>query len=73
MAILKSRKEIDIVHVVVVRDTSNGAIILDCMGAHNQTLDRYRADISPRDFILCLNAIQRISNDGINGVATGFS
>ena len=32
-------KDVDIVHVVVVRDTSNGAIILYFIGSHKQPAD----------------------------------
>ena len=73
MISIEISKDVDIVHFVVIRDTYNGAIILDCMGSHNQPADRYRADISSRDFILCLNIIKRISNDDIDGLAICFS
>ena len=69
MISLEIIKDVDIVHVVVVRDTSNVAIVLDCIGCHKPPADRYRAAISCWDFILCLNAIQRTINDGINGLA----
>ena len=70
MISLEISKDVDIVRVVVVRDTSNGEIIRDYMGIHDQPADRYCADISSRDFIICLGDIQSTRNDGIDGIAT---
>ena len=73
MISIESSKDFNIVHGIAVRDTSIGATIIDCIGIHYQPGDRYRGDISSQDFIFCFNAIQKIRNDSIDGLATLFS
>ena len=73
MISLEISKDVDIVRVVVVRDTSNGEIIRDYMGIHDQPADRYCAGISSQDLNFCFNAIHSIRTDGIDGLATYFS